>query len=82
MPEGATVVVRYWAGARAAAGAEQDQVVAATVDEALSAVVARRPDLARVLPACTVLVDGRAVERDAPLGAATLLEVLPPFAGG
>lgn len=86
------VTLRYWAGARAAAGVECDVV---DVDGPVSVAVLREralalhPDadrLPRVLATCSVLVDDR------PLGladAATVLvpvgstvEFLPPFAGG
>jgi hypothetical protein len=33
-------------------------------------------------PRCAVLVDGRRTDGSAPLGADTLVDVLPPFAGG
>ncbi|AKT50302.1 MoaD/ThiS family protein [Arsenicicoccus sp. oral taxon 190] len=80
-----TVLVRYWAGARAAAGVEQDQLdrsSTTTVQEVLAAAAELRPGLQPVLPACSVLLDGRAVPRGTALGAAGLIEVLPPFAGG
>lgn len=76
------VRLRYWAGARAAAGVEEDVVSASSVSQALAAAALLRPALVPVLPACSVLVDGRTVPRDASLAGATLVEVLPPFAGG
>ena len=79
---GPQVRLRYWAGARAAAGVEEDLLRASSVREALDAAALLRPGLVAVIPACSVLVDGRAVQRDAPLAGATLVEVLPPFAGG
>lgn len=88
----AAVVVRYWAGARAAAGvAEERFELAAPValTELVAAVVERHGTAAgldRVLGVCSVLVDGTPVSsRDAagvevPPGAE--VEFLPPFAGG
>ena len=81
------VTVRYWAGARAAAGVDQDLVTPAdegalTVAVVLEAVTARRPALAAIVGVSTLLLDGRAVPADAPITAGALLEVLPPFAGG
>ncbi|XVX19731.1 MoaD/ThiS family protein [Actinomycetota bacterium] len=77
-----TVQVRYWAGARAAAGVEEDTVSGATVADALEAATALRPGLAAVLPACSFLVDGHRREADTALAEGSRLEVLPPFAGG
>ena len=78
------VTVRYWAGARAAAGREQEAVEAATVGDLLAAIGAR-PRLARVLGASSLLVDGTAVRRedvDRRLPTGAVVDVLPPFAGG
>lgn len=82
------VILRYWAGARAAAGVETEDVRAGTVGEALEAARALRPDdptFARVLDTCSLLRDRRTVPRSAlgtPLSGDTEIEVLPPFAGG
>ena len=82
-----TVLIRYFAGARAAAGVAEEHVELASsgsVADALAAVLDRRgAELARVLPSCSVLLDGIAVHDHAaavPDGAE--LDVLPPFAGG
>lgn len=78
------VTVRYWAGARAAAGREEEAVAASTVGELL-AVLSGRPELARVLTASSLLVDGEAVRRedaDRKLATGSTVDVLPPFAGG
>lgn len=78
-----SVTVRYWAGARAAAGVEQDEVAdVVTVGAALAAVTALHPALEPVAAVSTLLLDGRAVDRSAALADGALLEVLPPFAGG
>ena len=78
-----TATVRYWAGARAAAGAESDVVHdCATVADAVAAVDALHPGLASVTAVSTLLLDGRATHRDQPLPDGSVLEVLPPFAGG
>lgn len=78
----ARVTVRYWAGARAAAGVSDDVVAAQTVGAALDAVLQRRPQLEPVLRVATLLLDGRAVDRDAVVADRSVVEVLPPFAGG
>lgn len=78
------VTVRYWAGARAAAGRAEESVEVTDVGQLLAA-VRGIPALDRVLPMCSLLVDGTAVRRDEvahllPSGA--VVDVLPPFAGG
>jgi molybdopterin converting factor small subunit len=80
-------VLRYWAGARAAAGVQQERVDAATLQEALDAARAGRDErFGRVLSACSFVVDERPVGRTSPaevsLGPESVVEVLPPFAGG
>lgn len=78
-----TATVRYWAGARAAAGVDADEVRdCATVADAVAAVDALHPGLSSVTAVSTLLVDGRATQRDQPLPDRSVLEVLPPFAGG
>ena len=78
-----TVLVRYWAGARAAAGVDEERVAGvATVQDLLARLTCAHPALAPVLPVCSVLVGGRASTGDDPLPAGVVIEVLPPFAGG
>lgn len=81
-----TLVVRYFAGARAAAGVDEEPVdlpAGATVDALADALAQRHgPALARVLAASTFLVDEVPGGRDRPLGDARAVDVLPPFAGG
>ncbi|MEU5695763.1 MoaD/ThiS family protein [Actinosynnema sp. NPDC020468] len=81
------LTVRYFAGARAAAGVADERLeltAPATVAEVLSVVGSRHGDgLARVLAACSFLLDGVAVrDRDTPVPSGASLDVLPPFAGG
>jgi molybdopterin synthase sulfur carrier subunit len=76
------VTVRYWAGARAAAGVASDEVSGATVAEVVAAAVARRPALRPVAEVATFLVDGAAAAGDRPVAPGATVEVLPPFAGG
>ncbi|MBM6401527.1 MoaD/ThiS family protein [Phycicoccus sonneratiae] len=79
----ATVSVRYWAGARAAAGVDGEVLAAPpTVEGLVAALAAARPGLAEVLPVCSVLVDGLAASGTDPVPPGALVEVLPPFAGG
>ncbi|SDO99847.1 hypothetical protein SAMN04487905_101385 [Actinopolyspora xinjiangensis] len=87
-----SVRVRYFAGARAAAGVAEEtlRVAPAVADEAVSANDVIRAvrashdeSLARVVGACGFLLDGVAV-RDGTVGVpeGAEFDVLPPFAGG
>ena len=78
-----TVTVRYWAGARAAAGVDEERLAGVGTVGALAALlVAAHPGLEPVLPVCSLLVGGRAGTGDDPVPAGSVVEVLPPFAGG
>lgn len=82
-----TVVVRYFAAARAAAGVETERVElpeGATVSAALAGLRERHgPEFARVLERCSFLLDEVAVRDHAgALHPDSVLDVLPPFAGG
>ena len=83
-----SVVVRYWAGARAAAGVEQEEYDASSLAELLAAVRERHVDgaLPAVLARCSYLVDevspGSRPHAEVALAAGAVVEVLPPFAGG
>lgn len=87
--QGSSVLVRFWAGARAAAGTPEVVVDVSgplSVADLRSRLIADRPALEPVLPVCSVLVG------EAPMGTrdpATVsvppgatVEFLPPFAGG
>jgi molybdopterin converting factor small subunit len=84
----ATVTVRYWAAARAAAGTSEDAVPAGSLAAVLEAARARHPEgrFSQVLAVCSLLVDGGPVgrrdHREVHVGPGTVVEVLPPFAGG
>ncbi|MGN9812365.1 MoaD/ThiS family protein [Micromonospora sp. BQ11] len=80
-----TLTVRYFAGARAAAGRTEETASAGRcLDEVLIDLSARHGDrLAAVLRAASFLVDGVTChDRQAPLPAGATIDVLPPFAGG
>ena len=86
-----TVTVRYWAGARAAAGTAEDVF---DVDAAVSLavlverVLERHPGerMARTVAVCSVLVGDQPVRTQDPatvvVPAGAVVELLPPFAGG
>jgi molybdopterin synthase sulfur carrier subunit len=80
------VTVRYFAAARAAAGAESETVTlrpGATVAELVDGLAGRDTRLATVLKRCSYLCDGIAVRDDAAaLRPGDTIDVLPPFAGG
>ena len=82
------VTLRYWAAARAAAGTAEDALPAGPLSAVLAAARARHPQprFAQVLGVCSLLVDGQPVGRRDPAHVAVLpgsvVEVLPPFAGG
>lgn len=79
-----TVLVRYYAAARAAADVTEESATAGTVGDLRAELTARHDArFGTVLGACSLLLDGRVVRDDAtevPAGAT--VEVLPPFAGG
>ena len=80
----ATVTVRYFAGARAAAGVDTETCAAGTLEELVDRIVeAHGERLERVLTACSFLVDGTQTRNRAlQLGPGATVDVLPPFAGG
>ncbi|MEA5155162.1 MoaD/ThiS family protein [Raineyella sp.] len=84
----ARVTIRYWAGAREAAGVDVETFEAATVEDAIALAEHGRggdAEFARVLGLCSFLLDGRRVgpaDRTRPLTDDVELEALPPFAGG
>ena len=82
---GMRVTVRYFAAAKAAAGRAEDVVDASTLAEALAS-VPQNAKLSGVLAVCSFLVDGAPVgtrpHADVALAAGSVVECLPPFAGG
>jgi len=83
----ASISLHYWAGARAAAGFDHEEIEAGTVAAALQRAVEEHDDrhFERVLRASSLLIDGLTAHpadleraRDQPVR----VEVLPPFAGG
>jgi molybdopterin converting factor small subunit len=86
-----TVTVRYWAGARAAAGTAEDVFAVdgdLTLAEVVRLVLERHRDdrMARTVAVCSVLVGDRPVRSQDPAGVVvapgSVVELLPPFAGG
>ena len=79
------MIVRYFAAAKAAAGTAEEELTASTLAEAL-AKLDGRPGLPAVLAVCSFLVDGAPVghraHEEVLLGENSVVECLPPFAGG
>jgi sulfur-carrier protein len=80
------VTVRYYAGARAATGLDQETVdtAAGVTVGALALALADRHGarLGQVLAAASFLLDEVSAVREQPVPAGAVLDVLPPFAGG
>jgi molybdopterin converting factor small subunit len=76
-----SVTVRYWAGAKRAAGTETESLTADTLAD-LRRVIAARPELAAIAAVASFLIDGRQADDDAVLRDGAEVDVLPPFAGG
>ena len=88
----ASVTVRYWAAAKAAAGVDADSVPVTggtTLADLLAEVLRLHPDRPRlpdVVGVCSVLIGDRPVGGADPAGVGVapgdVVELLPPFAGG
>jgi molybdopterin synthase sulfur carrier subunit len=79
-----SITVRYFAGARAAAGVDTESRDAGSLDELVGQLVGDHGEkLERVLTACSFLVDGTSTrDRGVTLAPGAVVDVLPPFAGG
>ena len=86
-----TVTVRYWAGARAAAGTAEDAFevdAELTLAELVAQVLERHPgdQMARTVAVCSVLLGDQPVRTQDPdtvvVAPGSVVELLPPFAGG
>ena len=84
--DGIQVTIRYFAAARAAAGAESETVVlrpGTTMAELVQTLAVAGTRLATVLDRCSYLCDGIAVRDETKaLRSGNTIDVLPPFAGG
>jgi sulfur-carrier protein len=79
------LTVRFFAGARAAAGGVSSEPAAAdSLDDLVQLLTDRHGErLGLVLKSASFLVDGLAChDRHGPLPADATVDVLPPFAGG
>lgn len=80
----ASVTVRFFAAARAAAGCDEVNVEPASLAVILEQLSSQFPNLGAVLPRCSFLVDALAAKApfDVPVTGGSMVDVLPPFAGG
>lgn len=78
------MIVRFFAGAAEAAGRKEQPVDGElTVAELKTRLSAEHgPEFARVLTACSILVDGARATDQTFAAANATVDVLPPFAGG
>lgn len=76
--------MRYWAGLRAVAGVTEETAAPGPVGAVLAEVRARHDArFATALERCGLLLDGSQVhDHSAPAGPGSLLDCLPPYAGG
>lgn len=74
--------VRYFAAAEEFAGRAEEHRTETTLGALRAALTVAHPALLDLLPRCAVLVDGRRTGDGEVLGETTLVDVLPPFAGG
>ena len=74
--------VRLFAAAEEAAGTAELSLEAESFGELRRALHAHSAELAAILPRCAVLVDGSRVDDAEPVTGASVVDVLPPFAGG
>ena len=81
----AAVTVHLFAAARAAVGADQLEVLGASLAEVIDLLAATYPSFSAVAPRCSFLVDGLIAHGDPAavmLAPGIRIDVLPPFAGG
>ncbi|TRZ84489.1 MAG: hypothetical protein D4R83_08600 [Streptomycetaceae bacterium] len=78
-----TVEVRFFAAARAATKTDHINLNSATLQEILNKCITDYPELGRIVPQCSFLVDGVANhDRELTIKAGSQIDVLPKFAGG
>jgi molybdopterin converting factor small subunit len=75
------ITVRYWAGARRAAGRAEETFTVGTVGE-LRAELLARDGVAKVAEVASFLVDGAQASDATVLRPGAVVDLLPPFAGG
>jgi sulfur-carrier protein len=84
-PGPGTVTFRMFAASRAAAGAAEVHVAPGRTDEVVAALAGGLPaQFGAVLAVSSLVTDGTRLDRSspAPIAGGTIVDVLPPFAGG
>lgn len=81
------VTVRFWAAAREAAGCAEERYATGSLADIVAEAASRHGEpLGRLLQIASFLIDGAPAGARDPAGiglvAGSVLEVLPPFAGG
>lgn len=77
------VEVRLYAAARTAVGASTLQVPAGPLSSVLATIEAEHPPFVPVRWRCSFLIDGEAVhDQSVVVAPGSVVDVLPPFAGG
>jgi molybdopterin synthase sulfur carrier subunit len=76
--------VRFWAAARQAVGHSDELTTATTIAELRLLLTERgdRRELAKIVAISSFLVDGMQAADSTPIEAGSVVDVLPPFAGG
>jgi len=75
--------VRLFAAAREAAGSSQTEIQARNLHDLIEILSKENSKLKRILEQCSFLVDGLIVhDREKLIVAGSMVDVLPPFAGG
>jgi molybdopterin synthase sulfur carrier subunit len=81
-----SITVRYFAGAKSATGIDQEHILHAgpwPLTDLTEHLASRHgPALRRILEAASFLVDETAGPRDRVIPVGSVVDVLPPFAGG
>jgi molybdopterin synthase sulfur carrier subunit len=75
------ITVRFWAGAQRAAGRAQETLTADTVGD-LRELLGARDKLTKLCEVASFLVDGQQASDTTRLTSGSVVDVLPPFAGG
>jgi len=76
-----SATVRFWAGARQARGVDSEQTTHSTVG-ALRQFLGNDPAFSRLADIVSFLVDNQIAGDATPIPAGSVVDVLPPFAGG
>jgi molybdopterin converting factor small subunit len=77
------VTVNFYASAKALVGVPTLQVESDTFEKILDKLKKDYPNLNKILPSCTFLVDGNLVKNsDLMINSGSNVDILPAFAGG